>query len=77
MQAEAWFYVGEDDVFPEQFASFLGLEPEHLEIFLEAHSDLLTAAYWRDMKEQHLRGEVPEVLPYRPSLIAPPPGSLD
>ncbi len=77
MQAEAWFYVGEDDVFPEQFASFLGLEPEHLEIFLEAHSELLTAAYWRDMKERHLRGEVPEVLPYRPSLIAPPPGSLD
>ena len=77
MQAEAWFYVGEDDVFPEQFASFLGLEPEHLEIFLEAHSDLLTAAYWRDMKERHLAGEVPEVLPYRPSLIAPPPGSLD
>jgi isocitrate dehydrogenase kinase/phosphatase len=77
MQAEAWFYVGEDDVFPEQFASFLGLEPEHLEIFLEAHSELLTASYWRDMRERHLRGEVPEVLPYRPSLIAPPPGSLD
>jgi isocitrate dehydrogenase kinase/phosphatase len=77
MQAEAWFYVGDDDVFPEQFASFLGLDPEHLEIFLEAHSELLTAAYWRDMKQRHLRGEVPEVLPYRPSLIAPPPGSLD
>ncbi len=77
MQAEAWFYVGEDDVFQEQFASFLGLEPEHLEIFLEAHSELLTAAYWRDMKEQHLRGEVPKVLPYRPSLTAPPAGGLD
>ena len=76
MQAEAWFYVGEDDVFPEQFASFLGLEPEHLEIFLEAHSELLTASFWRSMKERHERGEVPEVLPYRTSLIAPPPGSL-
>lgn len=76
MQAEAWFYVGEDDVFPEQFVSFLGLEPHHLEVFLETHGDLLTADFWRKTKARHVAGEVLEVLPYRRSMMAPaPPGS--
>lgn len=73
MQAEAWFYVGENDVFPEQFISFLGMDPQHLEIFLEAHGDLLTADFWRGMKKRHKAGEILEVLPYRRSLMAPPP----
>jgi isocitrate dehydrogenase kinase/phosphatase len=71
MQADAWFYVGDNDVFPEQFISFLGLEPDHLEIFLEAHSDLLTAAFWRDRKNHQIAGDMPELLPYRRSLTAP------
>jgi isocitrate dehydrogenase kinase/phosphatase len=70
MRADAWFYVGEDDVFPEQFANFLGLSPGHLEIFLEHHGDLLTAEFWRDLKRRHLAGEVLEILPYPRSLSA-------
>ena len=73
MEAEAWFYVGDDDVFPEQFISFLGLDPDHMEILLEAHGDLLTADFWRQMKKRHKADEVLEVLPYRRSLMAPPP----
>jgi isocitrate dehydrogenase kinase/phosphatase len=71
MQADAWFYVDDNDVFPEQFISFLGLEPDHLEIFLEAHSDLLTAAFWRDRKNHQMAGDMPELLPYRQSVTAP------
>ncbi len=70
MESDAWFYVGEDDVFPEQFISFLGLEPQQLEVFLEHHGDLLTPGFWRDLKRRHLAGEVLEILPYRPSLSA-------
>ncbi|UCC15030.1 MAG: bifunctional isocitrate dehydrogenase kinase/phosphatase [Gammaproteobacteria bacterium] len=73
MEAEAWFYVGDDDVFPEQFISFLGLEPDHMEVLLESHGDLLTADFWRQMKKRHKADEVLEVLPYRRSLMAPPP----
>jgi len=73
MQADAWFYVGENDVFPEQFISFLGLEPQHLEVFLDSHGDLLTADFWRRTKKRHKAGEILEVLPYRRSLMAPPP----
>ncbi|MFU8895643.1 MAG: bifunctional isocitrate dehydrogenase kinase/phosphatase [Gammaproteobacteria bacterium] len=70
MQSEAWFFVDEHDVFPEQFISFLGLEPTQLEVFLEHHSDLLTPEFWRDMKRRHEAGEVLEILPYRPSVTA-------
>jgi isocitrate dehydrogenase kinase/phosphatase len=70
MRSEAWFFVDEDDVFPEQFISFLGLEPTQLEVFLEHHSDLLTPGFWRDMKRRHEAGEVLEILPYRPTLAA-------
>ena len=70
MQSEAWFFVDEDDVFPEQFISFLGLEPQQLEVFLENHSELLTPEFWREMKRRHTAGEVLEILPYRPSLSA-------
>jgi len=70
MRSEAWFFVDEDDVFPEQFISFLGLEPRQLEVFLEHHGDLLTPVFWRDIKRRHEAGEVLEILPYRPSLSA-------
>jgi len=70
MQSEAWFFVDEDDVFPEQFINFLGLEPEQLEVFLEHHGDLLTPEFWRDLKRRHEAGEVLEILPYPPSLCA-------
>jgi isocitrate dehydrogenase kinase/phosphatase len=70
MQSEAWFFVDEDDVFPEQFISFLGLEPQQLEVFLEHHAALLTPEFWREMKRRHEAGEVLEILPYRPSLSA-------
>jgi len=70
MQSEAWFFVDDADVFPEQFISFLGLEPAQLETFLEHHGDLLTPAFWRDMKRRHEAGEVVEVLPYPPNLSA-------
>ncbi len=66
MNAGAWFYVGEADVFPEQFPTFLGLEDELLCIFQEHHGEILTAAYWNELKERHLAGEVIDILPYVP-----------
>ncbi len=65
--AEPWYYVDEHDVFPEEFMQFLGLQGESLELFLEAHRDLLTAAYWRNLRQRHLEGEVIDVCPYAPS----------
>ncbi|MFK8028680.1 MAG: bifunctional isocitrate dehydrogenase kinase/phosphatase [Gammaproteobacteria bacterium] len=66
MKAGAWFYVGEADVFPEQFPTFLGLDDSLLDVLVEHHSEILTADYWNDLKQRHLAGEVIDILPYAP-----------
>jgi isocitrate dehydrogenase kinase/phosphatase len=64
---EAWFYVGENDVFPEEFTTFLGL-PERLRgAFLGAHGEIMTARFWRVMQERHRAGEIVDIFPYRES----------
>lgn len=63
--AEPWYFVGEHDVFPEEFRAFLGLRGELLEVFLAAHGDLLDAAWWRRMQDRLHQGEIIDVYPYR------------
>lgn len=65
MRAEPWFHVGPHDIFPEQFLDFLGLPRGLKDCFLESHSDLLTAEYWRDLKARHAAEEHLEVVPYQ------------
>ncbi len=62
---EPWFYVGERDIFPEEFRSFLGLRPDLLKTFLEHHEELLHVEFWHRMQEMHHRGEVVDIYPYR------------
>ena len=64
MSAENWFYVGPRDIFPAEFMRFLAIEDRLKEAFLEQHGDMLTATYWRDIKQLHLRNAAPEVAPY-------------
>jgi isocitrate dehydrogenase kinase/phosphatase len=65
MRAGAWFYVGPNDIFPEQFIDFLGFKSHAKQAFLEHHGDLLTPEYWIDLKNRHEAGEIFEVLlPY-------------
>jgi isocitrate dehydrogenase kinase/phosphatase len=64
MMAEAWFYVADNDVFPETFLSFLGFDPYLKDVFLEAHREILTAEWWRGIQHRLKDGELLEVLPY-------------
>ena len=63
ISADPWFSVGPDDVFPEEFAPFLGFADELMATFRQAHGELLTAAWWRGMQERLRAGETFEVLP--------------
>jgi isocitrate dehydrogenase kinase/phosphatase len=65
MAAEPWFHVHERDVFPEEFRPVVSLPGPLGEAFSERHNDLLDVAYWRDMQERQLSGEVVDVMPYR------------
>ncbi len=69
LRPDAWYYVGEHDMFPEEFIKFLSMDKDLRSLFLEVHGDLLTADYWRDIKAHHLAGKVQIVVPYfRPTL---------
>jgi len=64
LAAEPWYYVGEHDVFPEEFIHFLGLPKTLREVFLAHHADVLTADFWRELQARHAAGEVLDVFPY-------------
>ena len=64
MANEAWFYVGENDIFPEELLQFLGLSAPHRELFREEHGEVLTAAFWRELQGLHNAGAVLDVFPY-------------
>jgi isocitrate dehydrogenase kinase/phosphatase len=67
MAAEPYFYVAPQDVFPEEFRSFLVPPGALRDTFLAAHADLLTVNYWRDVQAKVRAGEVLDMFPYRPS----------
>jgi isocitrate dehydrogenase kinase/phosphatase len=69
MRGEAWFYVGERDVFPETFINFLGFTDEQRAALLHMHGEILTAAFWRSVQQRLTEGEVLEVLPYHPHRV--------
>src|SRR5712671_4659454 len=64
MSAEPYWRVGDADVFPEQFSSFLVAEPRAREIFYEYHRDLLDPGFWQAKQELVRAGEQEDVFPY-------------
>jgi isocitrate dehydrogenase kinase/phosphatase len=64
MRGEAWFYVADNDVFPETFLRFLAFGEAERAALLRVHAEILTAKYWRDVQQRLREGEVVEVLPY-------------
>ena len=62
--SEPSFYVGENDVFPEEFLTFMGLRGPAREGFLERHSDLLGVRFWLDTQRRERAGEIVDVFPY-------------
>ena len=64
MQADTWYYVGEHDIFPEEFIRFLSMNDKLKAEFMKYHKDLLTSKYWQRIKNQHLKGQALLVIPY-------------
>jgi isocitrate dehydrogenase kinase/phosphatase len=64
---EPWFMIGPSDVFPEEFATFLGLDADMLAIFRQYHGDLLTTEFWRRTQELIRAGHWTPIRPYAES----------
>jgi isocitrate dehydrogenase kinase/phosphatase len=69
MRGEAWFYVADNDIFPETFIRFLAFTDSQKEAMLKVHGEVLTARFWRNVQEHLREGEVMEVLPYHPQRV--------
>lgn len=64
LSAAPWFNVDDNDVFPEEFESFLGLQSPLREAFMAHHADLLGIEFWRSYQERHQAGEIIHFYPY-------------
>lgn len=63
-RSEPWYSVEPNDVFPEEFATFLLATPKIRKIFLKYHRDLLSPAYWKQKQENIQAGIYEDVFPY-------------
>jgi len=64
MSGEAWYSVARNDVFPEEFGTFLLTNPETRRIFMRYHADLLTPGFWQEIQRKIADGQVPDFFPY-------------
>ena len=64
MSDEPWYTAGPDDVFPEEFATFLLTDPRIRKVFLALHRDLLEPDWWRARQAAIRDGQLEDVFPY-------------
>ena len=64
MAAEPWFSIGANDIFPEEFITFLFFENRTRQAFLKYHADLLDADYWIGKQESIKAGVYEDIFPY-------------
>lgn len=61
---EPWYYIGDNDVFPEEFASFLGFDRHLMAVFLDHHADLFRVDFWQETQQAILAGRWCHIFPY-------------
>jgi isocitrate dehydrogenase kinase/phosphatase len=64
MSDTPWYSVEESDVFPETFGPFFFARPDDMKMFKQDHADLMTAEWWKKVKENILEGSLADVFPY-------------
>ncbi len=64
MSGEIWYAVGKNDVFPEEFSTFLLASPILRKIFHKHHADLLSPKFWQDSQQKIRDGHVEDFFPY-------------
>ena len=68
MASEPWYPVAANDVFPEEFGTFVLGSPKIREPFLRYHGDLLEPGYWQRQQQRIREGVLEDVFPYPEAL---------
>ena len=53
---EPWFSINPNDVFPEEFITFVSTDQRIRELLLEIHPELFDAAFWRCGQQEIIAG---------------------
>lgn len=64
MASEPWYSVGPNDIFPEEFATFVMPQSAMRQMFMHMHPELLDADYWREVQDGIRAGKFADVFPY-------------
>ncbi len=62
--SEPWYSIAANDIFPEQFATFLFADQRVRKAFLKYHRDLLDADFWIQKQDNISNGIYEDVFPY-------------
>ncbi|MCQ3806977.1 MAG: bifunctional isocitrate dehydrogenase kinase/phosphatase [Acidimicrobiia bacterium] len=68
MSDQPWFPVESNDVFPEEFRTYLRSPRVIGEVIQARHADICSVEFWKSMQELHHAGELPDFFPYRQEL---------
>lgn len=68
MSGEVWYPVARNDVFPEEFSTFLLADPSVRSVFLRHHRDLLDPAFWQEKQARIRAGNIEDFYPYPESM---------
>ncbi len=68
LAAEPWYAVARNDVFPEEFATFLLGDPRLRKAFLRHHVALLEPEFWQECQRRIRAGEIVDFYPYPEAL---------
>ncbi|NLD69462.1 MAG: bifunctional isocitrate dehydrogenase kinase/phosphatase [Limnobacter sp.] len=68
MASEPWYPVGPNDIFPEEFGTFLLGNPQVRNVFLAHHAELLEPEFWQRRQERIRAGLLEDVFPYPDAL---------
>ncbi|MCU7804674.1 MAG: bifunctional isocitrate dehydrogenase kinase/phosphatase [Candidatus Thiodiazotropha sp. (ex Lucinoma annulata)] len=65
---EPWYSINPNDIFPEEFITFVTTDPKIRKILMEIHPELFDFAYWRSAQENLAAGIQADVFPYSQKL---------
>ncbi len=65
LAAQPWYLVEENDIFPEEFVSFLGLKAELRNVMMGHHADIFTPDFWQAHQDRIQSNNLAHVFPYR------------
>jgi len=65
MAAEPWYSIAPQDVFPEEFPTFLFADSAKRRLFNQLHGELFDADFWQSLQQAIAAGKIIDVFPYR------------